>query len=62
MVKTTVQAAGFVGAGLALGDRVNGGLCGGAFLAAGGHFAVVGFGVRSGTDGARDWHGSPMGF
>ena len=53
MVKTTVQAAGFVGAGFLRGGGRNGGLCGGAPLAAGGHLAVVRFGVRAGAEGTE---------
>ena len=49
MVETTVQAAGFVGAGFTFGSRENGRLCSREPLAAGGHFMVVGFGVGSGA-------------
>ena len=53
MVETTVQAAGFVGAGLTLRGGENGGLCSGVLLAAGGHLAVVRFGVRARAEGAE---------
>ena len=53
MVKTTVQAAGLVGAGFLYGSGRNGGLCGGAPLATGGHLAVVCFGVRAGAEGTE---------
>ena len=49
MVETSVQAAGFVGAGFLRGSGRNGRLCGGAALAAGGHLAVVRFGVGTGA-------------
>ena len=45
MVKTTVYAAGFVGAGFLRGCGGNGRLCGGASLTTGGHLVVVSFGV-----------------
>ena len=53
MVETTVQATGFVGAGFLRGSGRNGRLCGGAPLAAGGHLAVVSFGVRTGAKGTE---------
>ena len=53
MVETTVQAAGFVGAGLTLRGGENRGLCSGALLATGGHPMVVGFGMRSGAQRAE---------
>ena len=49
VVETTVQAAGFVGAGFLRGSGRNGRLCRGAALAAGGHLAVVRFGVWAGA-------------
>ena len=58
MIKATVQAAEFVGTGLALWGRGNGGHCGGAFFAAGGHLAMVHLGVGSGAEraeGSLEW-------
>ena len=53
MVKTTVQAAGFVGAGLLCRGGRNGRFCGRASLAAGGHLAMVHFGMRTGAERAE---------
>ena len=53
MVETTVQAAGFVGAGFALQDRGNGGLCSGVTFAAGGHLMMVHLGMESRAEGAE---------
>ena len=53
MVETTVQAAGFVGAGLTLRGGENKGLCSGVHLAAGGYLMVVGFRMRSGAQRAE---------
>ena len=53
MVETTVQAAGFVRAGFLRGSGRNGGLCGRVPLAAGGHLAVVRFGMWAGAEGAE---------
>ena len=58
MVKTTVQAAGLVGAGFLRRGGRNGWLCGGAPLAAGGHLTMVHFGVRTRaeeTKGSLEW-------
>ena len=58
VVETTVQAAGFVGAGFLHGSGRNRGLCSQAPLATGGHLAVVRFGVRAGaegTEGSLEW-------
>ena len=53
MVETTVQAAGLVGAGFLHGRGGNGRLCGRAPLAAGGHLAMVRFGMRTGAERAE---------
>ena len=47
MIKTTVQAVGFVGAGFVFRCRENGWLCSGAPLATGGHLTMIRFGVRT---------------
>ena len=47
VVETTVQAAGFVGAGFLRGGGGNGRFGGGASLTAGCHIAVIRFGVRA---------------
>ena len=47
VVKTTIQPVEFVGTGLTLGSRKNGGVFGGGPLATGGHFMMVGFGMGS---------------
>ena len=53
VVKTTIQATGFVGAGFLCRSGRNGGFSGRAPLAAGGHLAVVRFGVRAGAKGTE---------
>ena len=53
MVEATVQAAGFVGTGFLRRSGRNRRLCGGAPLTAGGHLAVVCFGVGAGAEGTE---------
>ena len=53
MIKTTVQAAGLVGAGFLYGHGRNGWLCGGVPLTTGGHLAMVHFGMRARAEGAE---------
>ena len=53
VVKTTVQAMGFVGAGFLRRCGGNGRLHSGVPLATGGHLAVVRFGVWAGAEGAE---------
>ena len=53
VVETTVQAAGFVGAGFLRGGGRNGRFGGGAPLATGGHLVVVRFGVGTGAKGTE---------
>ena len=54
MVKTTVQAAGFVGAGFLCGHGGNRRLCGRVPLATGGHLTMVCFRVRTAAERAED--------
>ena len=53
VVETTVQAAGFVGAGFLRRRGRNGRLCGRASLAAGGHLVMVRFRMKAGAEEAE---------